>query len=73
LASNNNKTTKWTKLKIFILIILILIAGTALPNYFAVTTTASLNKRIYFIKKGKQIEKLKTGDYVIFSLLCRFV
>jgi type IV secretory pathway protease TraF len=69
LASNNNKTTKWTKLKIFILIILILIAGTALPNYFAVTTTASLNKRIYFIKKGKQIEKLKTGDYVIFSLL----
>ena len=69
MTSNNNKTTKWTKFKIFILIILILIAGTALPNYFAVTTTASLNKRIYLIKKGKQVEKLKTGDYVMFSLL----
>lgn len=69
MTPNNNKTTKWTKFKIFILITLILIAGTAIPNYFAVTTTASLNKRIYFIKKSKQVEKLKTGDYVMFSLL----
>ena len=69
LTSDNNKTTKWKKFNIFTLIVLILIAGTALPNYFAVTTTASLNKRIFFIKKGKQVEKLKTGDYVMFSLL----
>jgi len=69
LTSNNNKKARWTKFKIFILMIIILIAGTAIPNYFAVTTTASLNKRIFFIKKGKQVEKLKTGDYVMFSLL----
>ena len=57
------------KYKIFIVIILIVIAGAAIPNYFAVTTTPSLNKRIFFIIKSKQIEKLKTGDYVMFSLL----
>ncbi|OPY85424.1 MAG: Peptidase S26 [Smithella sp. PtaU1.Bin162] len=67
--TSNNKKTKWTKFKIFILVILILIAGAAIPNYFAVTTTASLNKRIFFINKGKQLKKLKTGDYVMFSLL----
>lgn len=59
----------WKKYKIFIVIILIVIAGAAVPNYFAVTTTPSLNKRIFFIIKSKQIEKLKTGDYVMFSLL----
>jgi signal peptidase I len=59
----------WKKYKIFIVIILIVIAGAAIPNYFAVTTTPSLNKRIFFIIKSKQIEKLKTGDYVMFSLL----
>ncbi|MGV8057568.1 MAG: S26 family signal peptidase [Smithellaceae bacterium] len=64
-----NKTTKWTKFKVLVLIVLILIAGSAIPNYFAVTTTASLNKRIFFIKKGKQVKKIKTGDYVMFSLL----
>ena len=69
MTSNNNKTTKWAKFKIFILVVLILIAGASIPNYFAVTTTASLNKRIYFIKKGQQVEKLKTGDYVMFPLL----
>ena len=61
--------TIWKKYKIFIVIILIVIAGAAIPNYFAVTTTPSLNKRIFFIIKSKQIEKLKTGDYVMFSLL----
>ena len=61
--------TIWKKYKIFIVIILIVIAGAAVPNYFAVTTTPSLNKRIFFIIKSKQIEKLKTGDYVMFSLL----
>jgi conjugal transfer pilin signal peptidase TrbI len=66
---NNNKTNFWKKYKIFIVIILIVIAGAAIPEYFAVTTTKSLNNRIYFIKKGKQVEKLKTGDYVMFSLL----
>ena len=60
---------KWLKLKIFIVIALIVIGGTAIPNYFAVTTTPSLNKRIFFIVKSKQIEKLKKGDYVMFSLL----
>ena len=48
---------------------MIVIGGAAIPNYFAVTTTPSLNKRIFFIIKSKQIEKLKTGDYVMFSLL----
>ena len=61
--------TIWKKYKIFIVIILIVIAGAAIPNYFAVTTTPSLNKRIFFIIKSKQIEKIKTGDYVMFSLL----
>jgi signal peptidase I len=61
--------TIWKKYKIFIVIILIVIAGAAIPNYFAVTTTPSLNKRIFFIIKSKQIGKLKTGDYVMFSLL----
>ena len=61
--------TIWKKYRIFIVIILIVIAGAAVPNYFAVTTTPSLNKRIFFIIKSKQIEKLKTGDYVMFSLL----
>jgi signal peptidase I len=61
--------TIWNKYKIFIVIILIVVAGAAIPEYFAVTTTKSLNKRIYFINKGKQVEKLKTGDYVMFSLL----
>ena len=61
--------TIWKKYKIFIVIILIVIAGAAVPNYFAVTTTPSLNKRIFFIIKSKQIGKLKTGDYVMFSLL----
>jgi signal peptidase I len=61
--------TIWKKYKIFIVIILIVIAGAAIPNYFAVTTTPSLNKRIFFIIKSKQIEKLKKGDYVMFSLL----
>ena len=61
--------TIWKKYKIFIVIILIVIAGAAIPNYFAVTTTPSLNKRIFFIIKSKRIEKLKTGDYVMFSLL----
>lgn len=50
-------------------IILIVIAGAAIPEYFAVTTTKSLNKRIFFIDRGRQVEKLKTGDYVMFSLL----
>ncbi|MGD0022476.1 MAG: S26 family signal peptidase [Smithellaceae bacterium] len=59
----------WKKYKIFIVIILIVIAGAAIPKYFAVTTTKSLNKRIYFINKGKEVEKLKTGNYVMFSLL----
>jgi conjugal transfer pilin signal peptidase TrbI len=61
--------TIWNKYKIFIVIILIVVAGAAIPEYFAVTTTKSLNKRIYFINKGKQVEKLKTGDYVMFSLI----
>ena len=61
--------TIWKKYRIFIVIILIVIAGAAVPNYFAVTTTPSLNKRIFFIIKSKPIEKLKTGDYVMFSLL----
>jgi conjugal transfer pilin signal peptidase TrbI len=61
--------TIWNKYKIFIVIILIVIAGAAIPEYFAVTTTKSLNKRIYFINKGKEVEKLKTGNYVMFSLL----
>ena len=61
--------TIWKKYKIFIVIILIVIAGAAIPEYFAVTITKSLNKRIYFINKGRQAEKLKTGDYVMFSLL----
>ena len=64
-----NNRPKWLKLKIFIVIALIVIGGTAIPNYFAVTTTPSLNKRIFFIVKSKQIEKLKKGDYVMFSLL----
>jgi len=57
------------KYKICIVIILILIAGAAIPEYFAVTTTKSLNKRIFFIDRGRHVEKLKTGDYVMFSLL----
>jgi len=61
--------TIWKKYKIFIVIILIVIAGAAIPNYFAVTTTPSLNERIFFIVKSRQIEKLKKGDYVMFSLL----
>jgi len=64
-----NNMPKWLKLKIFIVIALIVIGGTAIPNYFAVTITPSLNKRIFFIVKSKQIEKLKNGDYVMFSLL----
>ena len=66
---NKNKTNLWKKYKIVIVIILLVIAGAAIPEYFAVTTTKSLNKRIYFINKGIRIEKLKTGDYVMFSLL----
>lgn len=68
---NNSKNDgpKWFKFKIIIVIALIVIGGAAIPNYFAVTTTPSLNKRIFFIIKSKQIEKLKTGDYVMFSLL----
>jgi len=65
----NNDRSKWFKVKIIIVIALIVIGGAAIPNYFAVTTTPSLSKRIYFIIKSKQIEKLKTGDYVMFSLL----
>ncbi|MGA9110711.1 MAG: signal peptidase I [Smithella sp.] len=68
---NNFKTdrSKWFKFKIIIVIALIVIGGAAIPNYFAVTTTPSLNKRIFFIIKSKQTEKLKKGDYVMFSLL----
>jgi signal peptidase I len=64
-----NDRSKWFKFKIIIVIALIVIGGAAIPNYFAVTTTPSLNKRIFFIIKNKKIEKLKTGDYVMFSLL----
>ena len=64
-----NDRPKWFWFKIIIVIALIVIGGAAIPNYFAVTTTPSLNKRIFFIIKSKQIEKLKTGDYVMFSLL----
>ena len=64
-----NDRPKWFKFKIIIVIALIVIGGAAIPNYFAVTTTPSLNKRIFFIIKSKQIEKLKKGDYVMFSLL----
>ena len=60
---------KWIKPKIYAVIILVVIAGAAVPEYFAVTTTKSLNKRIYFIDKGTRLEKLRTGDYVMFSLL----
>ena len=67
--NSKNNRPKWLKFKIFIVIVLIVIGGAAIPNYFAVTTTPSLNKRIFFIIKNKQIEKLKTGDHVMFSLL----
>src|SRR5208337_3917647 len=69
--SNNfkNDGPRWFKFKIISVITLIVIGGAAIPNYFAVTTTPSLNKRIFFIIKSKQIEKLKKGDYVMFSLL----
>ena len=60
---------KWFKFKIIIVIALIVVGGAAIPNYFAVTTTPSLNKRIFFIVKSNQIEKIKKGDYVMFSLL----
>lgn len=66
---HTNKIAIHAKYKIFIVIILIVIAGAAIPEYFAVTTTKSLNKRIYFIDRGMHAEKLKTGDYVMFSLL----
>lgn len=66
---HNNKMSTGNKYKIFVVIILILIAGAAIPEYFAVTTTKSLNKRIFFIDRGRHVEKLKTGDYVMFSLL----
>lgn len=69
ISNNSNNKPKWLKYKIYIIITLIVIAGAAIPNYFAVTTTPSLNKRIFFIIKSKQIEKIKTGDYVMFSLL----
>jgi hypothetical protein len=47
---NNSKNDgpKWFKFKIFIVIALIVIGGAAIPNYFAVTTTPSLSKRIFF-------------------------
>jgi signal peptidase I len=64
-----NSKPKWFKFKIFVVIALIVIGGAAIPNYFAVTTTPSLDKRIFFIVKSRQIEKLKKGDYVMFSLL----
>jgi len=67
--NTKNEKPKWFKFKIIIVIALIVIGGAAIPNYFAVTTTPSLNKRVFFIVKSKQIEKLKTGDYVMFSLL----
>jgi len=67
--NSKNDMAKWFNFKIFIVIALIVIGGAAIPNYFAVTTTPSLNKRIFFIIKSKQIEKSKTGDYVMFSLL----
>ena len=60
---------KWIKPKIVTAMILVVIAGAAIPEYFAVTTTKSLNKRIYFIDKRESTEKIRTGDYVMFSLL----
>ena len=52
----------------FLLIFFLVMAGAAIPEHFAVSTTASLKNRIFYLSH-KDAVNVKTGDYIIFSIL----
>ena len=54
--------------KLILLILSLVLAGTALPSRFVVSTSASVAHRVFF---NTAPAKLKKGDYVVFKLTKR--
>lgn len=72
----NSKFSKFPNHKILLTIIFVIITATVgmiIPGRISVTTTPSLNKRVFFLSEPSQQKKIERGDYVMFMLSTRYI
>ncbi len=67
------KTKFRSTINVTVFVVLLALAGYGIASHLSVTLTPSLNHRVFFITYRSELEQIKKGDYVMFTLQSRVI